>query len=164
MAGIEISLKVSKALVYNEVAKTTAYTGAKASTDEDTSAYDRIFTTEADKIALETFWSETANAATNELKEFITAVSSHAPSNGVDLSQDYEVALELSSSFDPLLKDSIESSLFSFFVAAIVSKWFKYTNKDDIEEYEKTATGMMLDVRSKVYFRKKPKRVIPTEE
>ena len=161
MAGIEISLKVCKALVYNEVAKTTAYTGAKASTDEDTSAYDRIFTTEADKIALETFWSETTNAATDEMKEFITSVSAHAPSNGIDISQDYNVTLELSSSFDPLLKDSIESSLFSFFVAAIVSKWFKYTNKDDVEDYQKTAVGMMLDVHNKIYFRKKPTRTIP---
>lgn len=161
MAGIEISLKVSKALVYNEVAKTTAYTGAKASTDEDTSAYDRIFTTEADKLALETFWSETTNAATDELKEFIKSVSTHAPSNGIDLSQDYDVTLELSNSFDPTLRDSIESSLFSFFVAAIVSKWFKYTNKDDIKEYQDTAAGMMLDVHNKIYFRKKPTRIIP---
>lgn len=161
MAGIVISMTVNKALVYNEVAKTTAYTGAKASTDEDSSAYDRIFTTDADKIALETFWSETANAATDKLKEFITAVSTHAPSNVVDLTQDYEVTLELSSSFDPTLRDSIESSLFSFFVATIVSKWFKYSNKEDVEEYQKTALGMMLDVRSKIYFRKKPTRITP---
>ena len=161
MAGIVISLTVNKALVYNEVAKTTAYTGAKASTDEDSSAYDRIFTTDADKIALETFWSETANAATDKLKEFITEVSTHAPSNVVDLTQDYEVTLELSSSYDPTLNDSVESSLFSFFVAAIVSKWFKYSNKDDVEVYQKTALGMMQDVRSKIYYRKKPTRITP---
>ena len=161
MAGIQINLTVSKALVYNEVAKTTAYTGAKQGKDDDQSAYDRIFTTEADKIALETFWSETTNAATDELKEFITSVSTHAPSNGIDLTQDYIVSLELSSSFDPTLRDSIESSLFSFFVASIVSKWFKYTNKDDVEAYQKTAAGMMMDVRNKVYYRKKPTRIIP---
>ena len=161
MEAVQVSLKVCKSLVYNEVAKTTAYTGAKASTDEDSSAYDRIFTTEADKIALETFWSETANAATDTFKEFITSVSSHPASNGIDLSQDYEVSLLLSSSFDLLLKDSIESSLFSFFVASIVSKWFKYTNKDDVEAYQKTALGMILDVQNKIYFRKKPKRVKP---
>ena len=161
MEGIEISLKVSKALVYNEVAKTTAYTGAKAMKDDDTSAYDRIFTTDADRLALETFWSETANAATDSFKEFILSVSSHPASNGIDMSQDYEVSLMLSSSFDPTLRDSIESSLFSFFVASIVSKWFKYTNKDGIEDYQKTAAGMMLDIRNKIYYRKKPTRIIP---
>lgn len=159
--GVNIDLQVSKVLVYNEVAKTTAYTGAKASKDDDTSAYDRIFTTEADKIALETFWNDTTNAATDIFKEFITSVSNHPASNGIDLTQDYEVSLSLSSSFDALLKNSIESSLFSFFVASIVSKWFKYVNKEDIEEYQNTAAGMMADIRNKIYYRKKPTRTIP---
>lgn len=164
MEGVKISLTVNKALVYDEVAKVTAYTGAKEVTDEDASAYNRIFTTEADKIALETFWSETTNAATDLFKEFIESVSTHAPSNGINISQDYKVSLMLSSSFDPLLKESIESSLFSFFVDTIVSKWFKYTNKDDIEDYQKTAASMLLDVREKIYYRKKPKREIPKEK
>ena len=38
-------LSVKKEDVYNEVAKTTSYTGAKM---DDDAAYDRIFTTEDD--------------------------------------------------------------------------------------------------------------------
>ena len=43
---MEITLKVNKEAVYDEVAKTTEYTGAKM-TDEQ--AYDLIATTEEDK-------------------------------------------------------------------------------------------------------------------
>ncbi len=157
---IEITLTVNKARVYEEVAKTTSYTGDKMQGDE--SAYDRIFTKDDDRIMLERFWIETCNAATEQFKQFIVSVSEHPESHGVDLSRNYEVELELSSSFDVNLKDSIETSLFSFFVSAIVGKWFKFTNKGEVESFVADAAGMMNDIVSKIFYRKKPKRVAPT--
>jgi hypothetical protein len=49
---IDIILTVNKEKVYEEVAKTTSYTGAKM---DDELAYDRIFTTDEDKSMLERF-------------------------------------------------------------------------------------------------------------
>ena len=54
-----IVFQIQKDTVYNEVAKTTSYTGAKMEGDEG--AYDRIFTTDEDKIMLERFWNESKN-------------------------------------------------------------------------------------------------------
>lgn len=154
-----ISLKVTKADVYDEVAKTTSYAGAKMPDDEN--AYERIFTTDDDRMMLERFWVEACNGATERLKPFITSVTQQSVSHGVELDVNYEVGLELSNSFVADLKDSISTSLHSYFVGYIVAKWFKFTNKGESESYAADAAGAMDDVMKKVYYRKKPSRVVP---
>ena len=157
---IEVTLTVSKQLVYDEVAKTTSYTGAKMQGDD--AAYDRIFTTDSDRSMLERFWTEACNAATEQLKKFIVEVSDNSEGSTIDLSRDYVVGLELSSSYDNNLTESVQASLFSFFVSVIVSKWYKFTNKEETESYAADAVGMMNDVMGKIFYRKKPVRVVPS--
>lgn len=156
---ITITLTVSKARVYNEVAKTTSYTGSKMTGDEG--AYSRIFTTDDDRLMLERFWVESCNAVTQNLKPFVTSVSSHPVGDSVDLARNYTVSMSLPSTFDANLVDSIESSLFSFFVSLIVSKWFKFTNREESESYALESAGLMEDVLRKVYHRKSPIREVP---
>ena len=147
----DVTLAVDKNKVYDEVAKTTSYTGAKMQGDDK--AYERIFTTDEDQQMLERFWTEASNAATEQLKQFLE----------INLSDSscYKVQLELSSSFETQLQASIETSLFSFFVSVIVGKWYKFTNKSEAESYTNEAVGMIEDVMQKIYFKKKPKRAIP---
>lgn len=156
---IEIKLTVNKVSVYDEVAKTTSYTGAKMQDDEK--AYDRIFTTDDDRMMLERFWNEASNAATEQFKPFLISVSGHSDGRAVDLEKNYEVELGLSNSFDAALKDSIETSLWSFFVSYITSRWFKIANKKEAGEYGNDADGMLDDVMRKIYYKKKPQRVKP---
>ena len=156
---IEVTLTVGKTMVYDEVAKTTSYTGAKMQGDD--TAYDRIFTTDSDRSMLERFWTEACNAATEQLKQFIVEVSDNGEGITADLSRNYVVRLELSSSYDANLTESVQASLFSFFVSAIVSKWYKFTNKGEAEGYAADAVGMMNDVMGKIFHRKKPRRVVP---
>lgn len=151
-----ITLTVNKAYVYDEVAKTTAYTGAKMKDDAD--AYDRIFTTDEDRMMLERFWVEACNGATEEFKQFIVNVSDQPESHGVELDKNYTVTLELSTMFDTRLKGSMETSLFSYFVNAIVAKWYRFTNRGEADSFGEDATTAMLDVKSKMFHRKKPQR------
>lgn len=146
----QIELTVVKTAIYNEVAKTTSYTGARMVGDED--AYLRIFTTDEDQEMLERFWDEAVSGAIDQLKPFIEQCG-----NG----ESFTVVLSLSSSFDTNLKDSIQRSLFSYFVAMIVSKWFKIANKGESEGYGVDAVGAMDDVMKKIYYRKKPTRKVP---
>lgn len=154
---MNITLTVNKANVYTEVAKTTSYAGAKDMGEGD--AYNRIFTTDEDRMFLERFWAEAANVATRQLSQFLIRVSSHPESHGVDLTNNYEVELRLSSLFDTNLVNSIESSLFSYFVMTIVGKWYKYSNKPEADSALSEATGLLEDVVQKVYHRKRPTRV-----
>lgn len=156
-----ISLSVNKANVYDEVAKTTSYAGQKMM-DGDATAYERIFTTDADRLLLERFWVETCNAVTEQLKPFITKIDAQPISHGIDLTRNYNVTLELSSAFDVSLTEAIETSLFSFFVASIVSKWYALSNKSETEGMVAEAVGMLDSVMKKIYYRKKPTRIIPS--
>lgn len=146
----QIELTVVKTAVYNEVAKTTSYTGAKMVGDED--AYLRIFTTDEDQEMLERFWDEAVSGAEEQFKPFIVSTS-----NG----ENFTATLSMSSSFDINLKNSIEKSLFSYMVAMIVAKWYRIANKQEAESYGNDAIGAMDDVMKKIYYRKKPVRVAP---
>lgn len=152
---MEITLSVNKEKVYDEVAKTTSYVGHKIS-DDDT-AYNRIFTTDADKLLLDRFWEETCSASTEQLKRFIIDVSEHH-SEGLGAGDIYSVDLNVAAKFDSLMVDSIKTSLFSFFVASIISSWFRFTNREEVETYSLDATGHMEDVMRKLYHRKRPVR------
>lgn len=162
---ITITLKADKESVYAEVKKTTAYTVAKMADGAGTAdgggnaakgAYDRIFTTEADKaMLLARYWDEAASMMTMSLKRFIR------PSAAED-TESYSVELELSGSYDEALTPSVEKSLFSYFVNTIVGKWYSMADKDEVERYEAAAEAARQDILAKLYYRKKPTRVKPT--
>ena len=158
---MDIVLNIKKANVYDEVAKLTGYVGAK--TIEDTGkTYDRVFTTDDDRLMLERFWREAVGAITDEIKRFITNVSTQANSQTVDISEVWTANLEMPSNFDDNLIDSINDSLFSYAVNSIVSKWFSITNKEEADMYSGMAVNCGNEAKSKLYYRKKPKRVVPS--
>lgn len=157
-----VTLTVNKAYVYDEVAKTTSYAGAKMMA-EDVNAYDRIFTTDEDRLLLERFWLEVADAVTGNLMPFIKGVPNNPINHGVGLWENYEAVLELPSSYDDNLTKSIETALYNFFVLSIVGRWYMVTNKAEAEAVALQAAGVMTDIMQKIYYKKKPTR-IPVNE
>lgn len=144
---INITLTVNKEKVYEEVAQTTSYTGAKM---DDENAYDRIFTTDEDKSMLERFWNECRNTVCNSMKKVLNLESE---TDGV-----FSLALELSNSFDEALTESMQRSLFSFFVMNITAKWYTFTNKEEATGYATEAATYLEDIMRKAYFKKRPVR------
>ena len=156
----DVTLTINKAVVYDEVAKTTAYAGLKMLADDST-AYARVFTTDEDRQLLERFWVETCNAVATQLSPFMTGISEQPLSHGVDLERNFVVELEMSSSYNETLTGSIEAALHSFFVLAIVSKWYKIANKAEADAVGAEAVGIMADIQRKLFYRQKPKYVAP---
>lgn len=146
MATVNIS--ISKSNVFEEVAKTTAYIGAKKM-DGAGAAYDRIFTTDSDKEMIGRFWSESADVITNLLQRFIMSVS---------FGDTYKITLSMSSRYDENLTNSISSTIFSFFVSSIVAKWCEITDKDNVKDYADNASALLLDIKEKIFHKKKPTR------
>lgn len=144
---IDIIFTIDKKSVYEEVAQTTSYTGAKM---DDENAYDRIFTTDEDQSMLERFWSESKNTVCNTTKKLLT---SESETDGV-----FTLALQLSASFDEALTESMQRSLFSFFVMNITAKWYTFTNKQEATGYATEAATYLEDIMRKAYFKKKPIR------
>ena len=67
--------------------------------------------------------------------------------------------MEVSSSYDTALTPSVEKSLFSYFVNAIVSKWNNFVKADGVARYEQEANDNMTDIMSKLFYKKKPTRI-----
>jgi len=143
-----VNISINKSNVFEEVAKTTAYIGAKK-LEGAGAAYDRIFTTSSDQEMIARFWSESADVVTNLLQRFITSVSS---------GDTYQIALSMSSRYDQNLTSSISSAMFSFFVNNIVAKWCEITDKDNVKDYADNASALLLDIKEKIFHKKKPTR------
>lgn len=144
---MEVTLKIKKETVYDEVAKTTEYTGAKM---DDEHAYETISTTEEDKTMLERFWNECKNMVCNSLKRVLVSE--------VEAEGEYSLTLGLSAAFDESLTDSMERSLFSFFVMNITAKWYTFANKSEATGYATEAATYIEDIMRKAYHKKKPTR------
>ena len=153
---IEVSLKVKKRDVYEEIEKITEYTGAKKEGEEG--SYNRIRVTRQDYLALERFWREACDDATSSMTPYLKSVSDNPVTTGVNLDNDYEVILNMSSVFDNNLEKSISDSLFSYFVNSIISNWYKLTNKDEAETAAAEAVSMLADVMRKIVYKKAPER------
>ena len=148
MADLVITIKRSD--VYEEVAKTTAYIGAKNKLEDGKSAFDQVFVTDADLTMIERFFNESLDALRNVLKRFISDVS------GVDGTITWQ--LEMPSRFDDNLLSSINSSVNSFLVNSIIGKWCEITANDKVKEYADNAAALLLDIKEKAFFKKKPTR------
>jgi hypothetical protein len=145
----EVTLTVTKSTVLTDVINTSSYTGAKKKGDAE--AYDRIFITDSDKSMLDLYFNEAASGATERMKGCLASET---------VGDKYEVKLDVSCMFDSSLEDSMQKSLHSYFVAYILSKWYKFCNREDCESYAQDAFGMLDDVVRKLYYRKKPKRTV----
>ena len=144
------TLTIKKSEVYEEVAKTTAYIGAKNKLEDGKSAFDQVFVTDADLTMIERFFNESLDALRNVLKRFISDVS------GVDGTITWQ--LEMPSRFDDNLLESIKSSANSFLANSIIGKWCEITANDTVKEYADNASALLLDIKDKAFFKKKPTR------
>lgn len=158
---MDIQLIINKALVMDEVAKTSSYVGAKAA--DDGTIYEHTFTTDEDRVMLERFWLESCATATNMLKPILKTVKAQPMSKGDSLDNNYQATLAMPSNWDQKLQDSVTGALFSFFANNIVAKWFIIASKDDAESYATTAAASLADAEAKLFYRKRPTRPTYTE-
>lgn len=145
---MDIELKVNKEAVYDEVANTTEYTGAKM---DDEHAYEVMSITEDDYAMLERFWNECKALVCGSLRRVL--VSENETEEG-----EYVLTLGLSSAFDECLTESMQRSLFSFFVMNITAKWYTFTNKSEATGYATEAATYIEDIRRKAFYKKRPAR------
>ena len=146
----DYTLTIKKSDVYEEVAKTTAYIGAKNKLEDGKSAFDQVFVTDADLTMIERFYNESVDALRNALKRFIAGESAEDGST--------KWTLEMPSRFDDNLLSSINSSANSFLVNSIIGKWCEITANDKVKEYVDNAAALLIDIKEKAFFKKKPTR------
>lgn len=144
---MEVTLTINKESVFNEVAMTAEYTGAKMA---DETAYERISLTDENREILNRFWNESKTLICGHLKRMFISEE--------DTEDIYNLSLELSESFGSQLTKNLESSLHHFFVANIISKWYALTNKEEAAGYATAAASYIEDIMRKAYSKEKPSR------
>lgn len=147
---MDIELNVNKCDVMAEVSQRTNYSGAKM--DGDEKAYDRISTVDEDEAELNRFWDE---CRAEVAQAFIRLLKSEGM-NG----DHYKVVLNVSASFDNALLPGMELGLFGYFVQGIVSRWYMYTNKSDVEMNSAKGAAILEEVREKAFYKRLPTRPV----
>jgi hypothetical protein len=156
----QIEIKVYQDEVYDEVAKATAYTGAKL-IESDEAAPDRMLVTDADLETVgDRFWAEAAVVVNERLNEmFVSGETKKEIAPVGDTTRTvYDLKLEVSTLYDKNLNASVQEYLKGFFIYAIVGQWFKYANKDEAEGYITKAGEKLSGAEKLLYSRKRPKR------
>ncbi|MCC8114182.1 MAG: hypothetical protein LIP03_09365 [Bacteroidales bacterium] len=147
---MQITLSISQTAVYAAVDMHAAYTGAKM--DADPGAFARIATTQADREMLARFWDEAASQFSQALRKSI----SHQSTIGTL----YQVVLEVSASFDEMLVSTMQSALFDYFTAAITTRWFAVSNREQVPDFAATAATLLGQLQRNSLAKKAPSRPV----
>jgi len=143
----DITITINKETVLNDVGRLTNYAGDRFVGDDG--AFDRISTTGSEADMLGQFWQSACDGVTEAMKRFIKSLTT---------TTNYVAVLEVSSSYDTNLTDSITTNIQNCITYHIVSQWYKLTNKSESESYAREAAAQLNEAMSKVFFKKKPTR------
>ena len=150
------TISIDKQKVYEEVAKTTAYLGAKRISDEQ-DTYSQFSTTDEDRLMLEGFWVECCNAATQTMKRFAVAANEQSIGDGTEDSV-YTATLQMPDTWPDDMHNAVETELFAFFAALITAKWLDVAGSDKSDTYGNLADAKQTKLSRLLFHREKPKR------
>jgi hypothetical protein len=179
-----IDVRIEKEDVWEEVAKNTAYMGAKAVAAAETDVpYDRWLIQDDDLQALDRFWDEAKVSCVEFLKELVVnggegrgtseevSVESEEDSSADGLVPSiggeaigtapaglisFELELEVGSAFDERLTRSVQSALRSFFVAWITGEWLRFVSAEGATDYFTQASDWLVEAERLLYSRCRP--------
>lgn len=146
---IETEIIINEATTLKEVRRLTSYAGAKTADDEG--AYERKSATSADNEMLKLWWREALTKLEDVLKPVITSISND---------DSVTISLSLSSSWDERLAVPLNMCAGNYVVNYISGKWLDMTGEKK-QGYSAQAVMLLDEVKSKIYYRKKPKRIAP---
>ncbi len=141
-----IVLNISRQKVWDEVAKTASYIGAKREVPD---MYRRFLLTESAALDWQRFFEETASMTAIKLHKFLSAFTNDA--NG------FSATLSLPDNFDDSLVESISTSIYSCFVSNIVGCWLRLIGEDPTS-YFSDAIASIDNAILMLYRRKRPSR------
>lgn len=158
MAKITINITISKARVLDEVAKTTAYIGAKSMSDQDQGVYERVSIVDPDREQLDRFWMEACGGASMALAHWCTSANAQLLTHHAELDRDFKVTLKLPTNWDNAYNNVLKESLMSYLVNSILSRWLLIVKKDEAEAYAALSSGSATQIEQILLSRKRPGR------
>lgn len=146
---MNLTIKITRQDVLDEIAKTTGYTGAKL-LPGDPGAYQRISLTDSDAAMLERFWQESRDNVGMALRRMLAA-------------EDYDgeslrLELRLSQAFDTAQCASMQTAIYCYFVHSITARWLALVGSGKALEYTASAASILSDIERKALCKRAPVR------
>ena len=145
-----IKIAIRNADIFKELAKVTAYAGAKSDSDALSEVVDRVATVKEDDELLSRYWEMACSGLVDRLKSFVTVADYSADS--------LLLQLETSGAYDDSLTPSLRTDIFSYLVADIAARWFRITWQEKAESYAGEASRLLTEAERKLYHRRRPVR------
>ena len=147
----KIKIEISKADVYNEVAKTTAYIGGKSLDSNGKSMYDQVFVTDVDREMLERFWRGALDSLTYVLGN-VLMLTTEEENGSVCL------CLKMTDNFPMTLEGSLKSTAIEYVENKIIGEWCSVTAKGEAEQYSNQSGALLMQVNNLIHKRCRPTR------
>lgn len=147
----KIKIEISKADVYNEVAKTTAYIGGKTLDSNGKSMYDQVFVTDVDREMLERFWRGALDSLTYVLGN-VLMFTTEEENGSVCL------FLKMTDNFPMTLEGSLKSTAIEYVENKIIGEWCSVTAKGEVEQYSNQSGALLMQVNNLIHKRCRPTR------
>lgn len=148
-----IFLTVNQSNAYAEVNKATAYLATK---NGDKTEFDRVATADADTDLLDRYYEEAIGILNTVMREYLNQYTM--------LGSISSFSLVMPSAYDTTLNTALNTAVRSFVISYILSKWLVVVDKKEATNAEHEAAEHLLDIRAKMYYRKKPVRVSPLKK
>lgn len=140
-----------KESVFREVARTTAYLGAKgALAAASGEIYDRVATDEGDQPLLGAYADEAVASLVRKLKGIVTALEV--------TSERVAVTFALSESFDDAMIPVVEQGFETYLTAAVTADWLRMADPAKEMCWREEALAKADGIIAAIYFRKAPRR------
>lgn len=154
-----VLIQIDRDYILEEVARTTAYIGSKAITEQDKEAFERISTIQEDEAQLKRFYDEAIAKVEDLIKPFISSREQAETDEHI-----YEVRLNMPENYPLSLNMRINKNIWSFCVEYITGKWSMIANKAEANAYLQSAESSLSSAKTKLYTRQRPERKPITEE
>ena len=147
----QLTIEIPKETVFEEVARTTAYLGAKgALAAASGEIYDRVATDEADSPLLGAYLDEAVASLVQRLKGMVMALNVTP--------ERVRVTFALSGSYDDAMTPVVEQGFTAYLTAAVTADWLRMADPAKEARWREEALAKADALTGAIYFRKAPCR------
>ena len=139
--------------VFDRISALTHYTGSKKT--EDSSAYDRISTIDANDEILSRFWLQAVVQLEIFISPFANNILSEKTIDGSAVAGIF-ACLNMPSSWDNKLLPALRQASENYLVARISELWFRMTDKEAVAEQMADASASATEIRILLHSKTRP--------
>lgn len=151
---MQLNISIDRTKVYETVAQNTVYIGGRSISATD-DMYDKVFTTDDDRMYLDHLWKEVCQSVDAIFPEFLTKTTPLI-ANPLQRDNAFEFTLTLPNNINKTVLTSIESDFYNFVSLTILAGWLSRIGIESATLYQEEAKSTIESIQHKIYSRKRP--------